>query len=128
MSPSERVLAGFALAATIAKDPGARAARPGLADAVADTLTQTARDLSQLGKAERRARIRTLTEPTTHSALAKPELGHRRALALLAHARAFTHMPDWLRELPLPRPGYAADPLLLSLLARIAARSQKAVE
>jgi hypothetical protein len=138
MSLTERFLAGFALAATIARDPGAQAARAGLADAVAEPMTEIARELLQLGKADRRARIRALTEPPAHTP-SSPMAGHRRALALLAHKRS-PGAPAWvrdpsdlrelreLRELPLPRPGYAPEPLLTALLTRIAARSQKAAE
>jgi hypothetical protein len=139
MSLTERFLAGFALAATIARDPGAQAARTGLADAVAEPMTEIARQLLQLGKTDRRARIRALTEPPAHT-LSSPMAGHRRALALLAHKRSagtgagaaapaagVRDLRD-LRDLPLPRPGYAPEPVLTALLARIAARSQKAAE
>jgi hypothetical protein len=99
-------------------------------------MTEIARELLQLGKADRRARIRALTEPPAHT-LSSPIAGHRRALALLAHSvskRAPGAAPAWvhelreLGELPFPRPGYAPEPLLTALLARIAARSQKAAE
>jgi hypothetical protein len=124
---SERFLAGFALAATIAKDPGAAAARGGLAEAVADAITQTAGELLALGKPARRARIRALTEPPPHT-LAVPSSGPRRALALLVRQRGPGAAPAWLYDLPLPRPGYRPEPRLSALLARIASRMQKAVE
>ena len=125
MSPSERVRAGFALAATIAKDPGAEAACAGMSDALLPALTDTARELQTLSKAERRARIRALTTPEI-DAFAFRASGHPRALALLAHSRnSAPTAREWLRELPLPRPGYAAEPSLVAVLSRVAARTQK---
>jgi len=137
MSSSERFPAGFALAATIAKDPGATAARSGLAEGVADAMTRTARELVALRKTERRARIRALTEPPVHtpssptSAALAPHAasaGARRALGLLAHQRGGGTAPGWLHDLPLPRPGYSPEPPLTALLARIAARMQREAE
>jgi hypothetical protein len=125
MSLSERFIAGFALAATIARDPGASAARAGLAGPIVDAWTYTARELLALGKAERRARIRSLTEPAP---LQFPDRATVpvRAFALLArqanHSQAALH---WLAATPLPRAGYAPDAALTALLARIAARTPR---
>jgi hypothetical protein len=52
--------AGFALAATIARDSGAKHAHIGLAPDVSDAWCGLARDLQDLSKAERRERIRKL--------------------------------------------------------------------
>jgi hypothetical protein len=57
MAFSERFLAGFALAATIAKDPGADKARAGLCASSAEPLTRVARELRELPKDQRRARV-----------------------------------------------------------------------
>ncbi|HKU42442.1 MAG TPA: hypothetical protein VJR89_29990, partial [Polyangiales bacterium] len=52
---------GFALAATIARDPGAKLAHIGIASDVRDAWCGLARDLEHSSKAERRDRIRKLT-------------------------------------------------------------------
>jgi hypothetical protein len=122
MSFSERFLAGFALAATIAKDPSARMARDGLADSIADTLTQTARELSELDRLARRAQIRALTEPTPYDPPSEPSRPAR-AHALLARMKRADEIPSWLRDAPLPRAGYVVERRLMSLLSRIAART-----
>jgi hypothetical protein len=125
MAFSERFLAGFALAATIAKDPGAQLAQQGLAAGIASALTKTARELAALDKAERRARIRMLAEPEAHALPTEPA-SPLRAYALLARKRRAHEVPRWLRDAPLPRPGYAAERALTALLARIAARPPSA--
>jgi hypothetical protein len=127
MSFSERFLAGFALAATIAKDPGARLAEHGLAESIASGLTRTARELSELDKAERRARIRTLTEPKAYTLPAEPSRPLR-AYALLARKRRADEVPHWLRAAALPRPGYVAERALTALLARTASRTPSAAK
>jgi hypothetical protein len=129
MAFSERFLAGFALAATIAKDPGAQLAQQGLAAGVSSALTRTARELSALDKAERRARIRllTVTEAEPPALPAEPA-SPLRAYALLARKHRGHELPRWLRDAPLPRPGYVADRALTALLARIAARQPSAAE
>jgi hypothetical protein len=118
---SERFLAGFTLAATVAKDRGAVLAREGLADAVADAMTATARELTELSKADRRARVRALAEPPAHR-LPRDAASCPRAYALLARKQRPVEVPDWLRATPLPRPGFTPEPQLQALLARIAAR------
>jgi hypothetical protein len=123
MSFSEHFLSGFALAATIAKDPAAQRAHAGLAASVVAPLTRVARELVELSKAERRARIRGWTEPAScqlPEAPAQPV----RAFALLAHRSAGGSIPLWLRSAPLPRAGYAPDRQLTSLLLRMAAQPQ----
>ncbi|HEY2732786.1 MAG TPA: hypothetical protein VGI70_02325 [Polyangiales bacterium] len=122
MSFSERFLAGFALAATIAKDKSASAAEGGLAPEVAAEFCVTARELALLDKSERRARVRALTEPLRYP-LPLRATAPIRAYALLARKRAVSEIPPWLRSAPLPRPGYAAERALTSLLGRIAARA-----
>jgi hypothetical protein len=121
MSFSEDVRSGFALAATIAKDAGADKARPGLAASSVDALTEMARELASLPKAERRARVRALMAPTTLpvSVLTSAAKNHLplRALALLQQP-----LPAGQGE-PLPRPGYTPDARLRALLQRIAART-----
>ena len=105
MSVTEALQAGFALAATIARDSGAKHAHIGLAPDVSDAWCGLARDLERLSKAERRERIRKLTQAP------------RPAAASAAGPRA---------SLPTPRPGYTASPMLSALLARIARRSGSA--
>jgi hypothetical protein len=124
MSLSERFLAGFALAATIAKDKSAHAAEGGLASEVAASFSAIARELAELDKSERRARIRALTEPMHRPLPAQPSAPIR-AYALLARKRPVSEIPGWLRSAPMPRPGYAPERALTSLLGRIAARSTR---
>jgi hypothetical protein len=133
MSFSEHFLAGFALAATIAKDPAAQLARAGLAADVVASITRVARETAELSKSERRARIRrwttTTTTNTTNTTTTAPTCALPtepaqpvRAFALLAHRSTGTSVPAWLRNAPLPRAGYAPDRQLTSLLLRMAAR------
>lgn len=100
--------AGFALAATIARDSGAKHAQIGLAPDVSDAWCGLARDLERLSKAERRERIRALTR---RQQAPRPVITADRSRSLSA---------------PAPRPGYTAPPLLMALLARIARRAGSA--
>lgn len=122
MTLSERFLAGFALAATIAKDPGAELARPGLCADRQGPVSATARELLELSKAERRARIRSWMQPKRGMWPSAPT-APLRAYGLLAQRTFANVRPDWLRSAPLPRPGYTPDPQLLELLQRIAAET-----
>jgi hypothetical protein len=127
MSFSERFLSGFALAATVARDPAARIAQHGLAADIADAICSRARELSLLSKAERRARIRDwagTAPPLFPSAATQPS----RAFALLAYTQRAGALPDWVRAAPLPRPGYSPEPQLLALLVRICGRRRSADE
>ena len=119
---SEGFLSGFALAATIAKDPTAEKARAGLADSVADAWTATARDIAAQPKAERRARIRAIMQPLQPSPAVWPATGQApvRALSALWRTQPASAWPEWLRAAPLPRPGYTPEPQLLQVLQRIA--------
>jgi hypothetical protein len=101
--------AGFALAATIARDSGAKRAQIGLAPDVSDAWCGLARDLERLSKAERRERIRRLTLAPRPAATATRAADGSRSLSA-----------------PAPRPGYSAPPLLLALLARIARQAGSA--
>jgi hypothetical protein len=99
MLVTEALQTGFALAATIARDSGARRADVGLAPDVSDVWCRLARDLEALSKAERRDRIRQLAQ------LPRPAAG--------APSNA-------VRRVRPTRPGYVASPQLLKILARIA--------
>jgi hypothetical protein len=124
MMDSERLLAGFALAATIAKDPGAELARPGLCTARRDSVSMTARELLDLPRAERRARIRAWMEVQPKRGMwPSMPVAPLRAYGLLAQRMLANARPDWLRGVPLPRPGYTPEPQLLELLQRIAANA-----
>jgi hypothetical protein len=122
MSLSEGFLSGFALAATIAKDPAAEKARAGLAENVTDAWTATARELAAQPKAERRARVRAFMQPLQAEPAAWPGEGRApvRALSALWRTQAANTWPEWLRAAPLPRPGYTPPPLLTAVLQRIA--------
>jgi len=111
MSVPLALAAGFALAATIARDSGAKLAHIGLAPDVRDAWCGLARDLERCSKAERRERIRKLTQLRRPRAL--PRGLSPRALELL---RA-PHAPQKVRA------GYVPEPALLALLARIAQRA-----
>jgi hypothetical protein len=111
MSVPLALSAGFALAATIARDSGAKLAHIGLASDVRDAWCGLARDLERSSKAERRDRVRKLAQ------LRRPRVLPRglspRALSLLRSPHANAHA----------RPGYVPEPALLALLARIAQRA-----
>ncbi len=108
MAVSEALQAGFALAATIARDPGAEHAHIGIAPDVSDAWCGLARDLTRLSKAERREKIRKLAR--AHRTRRLPALPlSRRGLALLAGRTAV-------------RAGFAPEPALVAHLARIAQR------
>jgi hypothetical protein len=128
MNFSQRFLAGFALAATIAKDPGAALARPGLEAGSAEPLLATTRDLLALSKAARRARVSEWMQPLRPSwPKSESEAVPLRAFALIAQRSGLTPgsgLPRWLFTAPLPRAGYTPEPGLVALLQRIAARRQ----
>src|SRR5262245_1838485 len=94
---------GFALAATIARDPGAKLAHIGIAPDVRDAWCGLARDLERCSRAERRDRIHKLT-----AGLRRPRTLPPRLAALLRGAG---------------RPDYTPEPQLVRLLRRIAQRS-----
>jgi len=125
MTLPPRFLSGFALAATIAKDPGAELARAGLCANIAEPLTATARELMSLSKAERRERVGEWTRPAHADRCVWPrEAAHPlRAYALLAQRARGNRaaLPPWLSTAPLPRAGYTPQPQLVALLSRIAA-------
>jgi hypothetical protein len=108
---SEPVQAGFALAATIARDRGAELARPGVAAAALPGLCALARELEQLSRVERRERIRRLAP----RALVLPLLHDLHVRASLPRMAGGT--------LPPPRAGYVPERALLVWLARIARRT-----
>ena len=115
MQVTETVQAGFALAATIARDPGAKQAHIGLAPEVAGALCGVARDLERLSKAERRERIRRLAR-AARNRRATPLAG---AHALRAQALLGRRSVPRSTELSLPRAGFVPEPELLARLARI---------
>jgi hypothetical protein len=102
MLVTEAQQTGFALAATIARDSGARRAHVGLAPDVSDLWCGLARDLEGLSKAERRQRIRQLAQMPRPAAVATSSV---------------------VRRVQPSRPGYVPSPQLLTMLARIARRS-----
>jgi hypothetical protein len=102
MVVTEALQAGFALAATIARDSGAKRAQVGLAPDVSDLWCALARDLEAHSKAERRQEIRRLARLHQRPAARSDRLV--------------------LRNGPT-RPGYTPPPRLLELLARIARRA-----
>jgi hypothetical protein len=118
VSWSERCCEGFALAATIAGDRGAVLADAGVCAAARQELSVLARALGELPKAERRARVRRLTQ---RAPLADHQAGRpARALGLLASQAPAEQARAWLSAAALPRPGFVAAPALLALLQRIA--------
>jgi hypothetical protein len=145
MLVTEALQTGFALAATIARDSGARRADVGLAPDVSDLWCRLARDLEALSKAERRERIRQLAQLPRPAASAPPSVVVPRARAdrsrraapetdshpeqsrepVFRSRRAAPETdshPEQSRERVF-RPGYTPSPQLLALLARIARRT-----
>jgi hypothetical protein len=134
MSCSERFCSGFALAATIAGDPGAEQAQSGLAEPLREPASKLARELLKLSKAERRARVSALLKPRNANSAtadgsawptwpteARPPV---RAYALLARSEPASHLPTFVHAAPLPRAGFTPEPGLVSLLRRIAFASR----
>jgi hypothetical protein len=131
MRVSESQQAGFALAATIARDPGAHRAAPGLAADAREGFCALARDLEHLAKAERRDWVRRVAQPAP---IDFTQQGRRapRALALLAGRdssrpprapqTATKALGPVLAGASLPRPGFVPEPGLYALLSRIARR------
>lgn len=122
MSFSERFCSGFALAATIAGDPGAEQARTGLQESAREPVSRVARELLSLAKAERRARVSALARPPRPARNAWPEQATAplRAYALIAQREPPGTLPAFLRAAPLPRAGFIPEPGLLQLLKRLA--------
>jgi hypothetical protein len=119
MSITERFCAGFALAATIARDRDAELASRRLHASIAEPLLETVRALGALSKKERRDRVRVYLQAQPlvwPSAPAEP----RRAYRLLAQGDSPELQPEWVRSAPLPRPGFKPAPELLALLRRSA--------
>ena len=110
MSFSDRFCSGFALAATIAGDPGAELARAGLHEPAREPVTRVAREWLGLSKTERGAWPRDARAPLRAYAL----------LAAMHHREAAASLPAFLRTAPLPRPGFTPEPGLLMLLQRLA--------
>ena len=129
MNLPERMRAGFALAATIAGDPGAKRAGTGLSPALHAELAALAQQLAAMSKAERRAKVRDLAAMAPRSRIdglvpAAHQAGRPvRALALLA---GFAEREDGARWLAagssLPRPGFAPEPSLLQRLRLLTSR------
>jgi len=123
MVVSEALQAGFALAATIARDPGAKRAHIGIAPEASSAWCGLARDLERLSKAERRERIRQLASArrARRDALAPAPAPHAlRALALLGRRSV-----PRSTELTLPRAGFVPEPALLERLARLMPRTRE---
>jgi hypothetical protein len=123
MFVTEALQAGFALAATIARDSGAKHAHIGLAPDVSDAWCGVARDLERASKAERRDRIRKLTL-AARPALSLHANFSPRALALLGAGPGRTSADGSVPTRSISsRAGYRPPPTLLAVLARIASRS-----
>lgn len=123
MGWSEEARQGFALAATVAGDPGAELAAQGLAPAVADDLCRLARELAGLSPEERRQRVRSIAArlgPRLPETVDLPP----RALGLLAPDVDAETGRRWMAEAPPPRPGYKPGPGLRTLIRLIAERSR----
>jgi hypothetical protein len=122
MSWSEQARQGFALAATVADDPGAELAAEGLVISSADDLCRVARELSRLGPEERRQRVRSIAGLLNPCLPGTVELLPR-ALALLAAEVDAETGRRWIRESPPPRPGYEPEPGLRALIRLVAERT-----
>ena len=123
MLVSEALQAGFALAATIARDPGAKRAHIGIARDVEGAWCGLARDLERLSKAERRERIRQLARVHRGRRAAPPPTAPLSPAALRALALLGRRSLPRSTELTLPRPGFVPEPALLRRLARLVRRS-----
>ncbi|MGD8859799.1 MAG: hypothetical protein PVI30_07295 [Myxococcales bacterium] len=110
---------GFALAAAVCEDRGARRARAGLSTAATRAAPEHAETLIGLDRDARRRWLKAALAP--HPTLAS-EQGRRpaRALSLLASQAPRALGARWLSGAPLPRPGYRPPPDLLALLRRVA--------
>lgn len=118
---SERFCAGFALAATVAGDRTAELASRGLHPDIAPPLLDTLHALGALGKKERRDRVRSFLAPQPIVWPAEPAAPLRAYMLLVRGENA----PGWVRNAPLPRPGFTASPELTSLLRRAARSAQR---
>jgi len=114
MPISERFCAGFALAATVAGDRAAELASPGLHAELAPPLLETVGALGALSKKERRDRVRAYLQPRPLVYPATPAWPAR-GYALIARGDS---SPAWVRDAPLPRPGYQPPADLIALLRR----------
>ena len=119
MSFGERFSSGFALAATIAGDPGAERACAGLHDSLREPATQVARELLTLSKAARRARVGALARQE-RKAWPTEARSPLRAYGLLARSEQASTLPRFVHAAPLPRAGFTPEPGLVRLLRRIA--------
>jgi hypothetical protein len=113
---------GFALAAAICGDSDARLAEPGLGARLREDATGVARELSALPRGERRRWMRRRLRRGAVPKRAPQDMPPPRALSLLATRVAPELGKRWLAQAPLPRAGFVAEPALIELLARIAAR------
>jgi hypothetical protein len=118
---SVRQQEGFALAAAARADRGARAALPGLSAEVAASALAVAQQLASGDAAARRAWVRRMLGAQLPLP-ARDQVAPARALALLAADVDRSLGRAWLAAARLPRPGYAADARLVSILRKLAAR------
>ena len=119
---SVRQQEGFALAAAARGDRGARAALPGLSAAVAASAAALAAQLANDDAAARRAWVRRMLAARSPCRRAIRRRA-RRARWRCSRPRSTSSLGRaWLAAAPLPRPGYAADARLISLLRKLAAR------
>ncbi len=119
MSWPELTQQGFALAATMADDRGASLAARGLAPSVVGRVTRVAEALEVMDARSRRrevARMAALLAPPAPEQAVLPP----RAQALLASQVPKEIGRRWLAAAPAPRPGYAPEPGLRTLIAHFA--------
>jgi hypothetical protein len=119
MDWSERTVQGFTIAATVADDPHAAMAAPGLAPEIVHSVTRLAKELASLDPHARHARIRELASLLSPTLAEEPVLAPR-AQALLARTVSKRVGRSWLQNARPPRPGFRPDPALVEVIKRIA--------
>ncbi len=122
MAWSEQARQGFALAATVADDPGGKNAAEGLVSSAAEDLCRVAVALARLEPDERRQRVKEIAALLTPPLPRAPDLPPR-ALRLLATEVDRETGRRWIAAAPLPRPGFEPDPGIKALVRLIAARA-----
>jgi hypothetical protein len=116
---TERTVQGFTMAATIADDPQAAMAAPGLAPEIVDSVTKLAQELARLDPNVRRKRIRDIASMLSPTLADEPVLPPP-AQALLARTVSKRVGRSWLQNAKPPRPGFRPEPALVEVIRRIA--------
>lgn len=120
---TERTVQGFTIAATIADDPQATMAAPGLALEIVHSVTKLAHALARLDPIARRKRIRDIASLLSPTLAEEPVLAPQ-AQALLARAVSKRVGRRWLQNAQPPRPGFTPEPALVEVIKRIAWQKQ----